>query len=1106
MPLKLESIEIKNFKSFKGSHVIAGLDSHFTAIVGPNGSGKSNIIDSILFVLGYRAKKLRHAMLKNLITNGCDECEVSLVFNDFRITRSLRLGNAARDGTRNCTSRYELNDQEIGSAQLAEYLKMQGIDLDNNRFLILQGEIENIAQLNPHELLEYIEDCVGTTSYKASIASTENEIVQKSEELQMVSTNLKFLESDYLYKKEKTDEKIDLLKYKDKSLKMKNRVVQMKREISERKLKELANSLAEAEAILEELKGKNSETKEELKNMEKERDSLDIKRREERYLKIKKEAQKQERERKNVESRKERLEKEIARLEDEIADGKNKQDGWEREKELYSGQITENLEEIKNLKKSLFDKQQILSTSKELNIFESAKTKAEKRLVSLMEEKEKQNKTVNEISAIQNSIQEIKNANTEPLAVNSEDMQMLANETAALKKDMRETLNEIHRRKRGADEFRNVEAAYKRECEVVDAIKNVKGVYGPLKSLGTIETGYEMAVDAATKSLNSIVVETTAAAEECISIINRNRLSRTTFIILDRIENQPKDNQNDKNNGSLLYKKIKCANNFIKAFYFAFKDTLVVASLEEAKELAFGRVRRRVVTQDGKLLEKSGVMSGGKMQKKIKSSAELESIYEKMKVLLAEKESALDKARNFKDATERYNASLRRIGELQARAKSLEKGMKSELNAKLDTEISEIKKELENNNFGKLPVEILTTRGDIQIINEKICYMEKINQELKIKMCALEEIDVNCMEKELANLKNEYGKIRVPEYDGSMLEKAESEYKEVFARFKDLGEIISKRRNEIGAEYQQEAESRNKIEEVREKQKESLKILKNCEEKEQAIKTEHFLIKGILREQGLLAQEPDIKRSDSKNEDIYEMTDKELLEKSREMIEEIARKEEEYFNKKKAERHDTTQEDAALYRAIFADYVAARGSYEKIKGSHDFLSSKITELKSGLENDRTQRYNKFMDGFNMINKNIREIFSAITFGGNAELDLVDYLNPFAEGIILSIMPPKKAWKQISHLSGGEKTLSSLSLIFALHKFRPSSFYVMDEIDAALDYKNVGVIAQYLSSVDSQFIIISLRDNMFEIAESLLGVCKINEESRAIMVNVRNLAI
>lgn len=102
-----------------------------------------------------------------------------------------------------------------------------------------------------------------------------------------------------------------------------------------------------------------------------------------------------------------------------------------------------------------------------------------------------------------------------------------------------------------------------------------------------------------------------------------------------------------------------------------------------------------------------------------------------------------------------------------------------------------------------------------------------------------------------------------------------------------------------------------------------------------------------------------------------------------------------------------------------------------------------------------------MKGFTEIRLKLKEIYRTVTIEGDAELELVDSMDPFTEGIVLSVRPPKKSWKNISNLSGGEKTLSSLSLVFALHEFRATPIYVMDEIDAALDFKNVSIIAHYI---------------------------------------------
>ena len=91
---------------------------------------------------------------------------------------------------------------------------------------------------------------------------------------------------------------------------------------------------------------------------------------------------------------------------------------------------------------------------------------------------------------------------------------------------------------------------------------------------------------------------------------------------------------------------------------------------------------------------------------------------------------------------------------------------------------------------------------------------------------------------------------------------------------------------------------------------------------------------------------------------------------------------------------------------------------------------------------------------------------------------------------------------MSNLSGGEKTLSSLSLIFALHHYKPSPLYVMDEIDAALDFRNVSVIADYIKdrTKDSQFIIISLRNQMFENANELIGIYKTFDVTKVVIFN------
>lgn len=139
----------------------------------------------------------------------------------------------------------------------------------------------------------------------------------------------------------------------------------------------------------------------------------------------------------------------------------------------------------------------------------------------------------------------------------------------------------------------------------------------------------------------------------------------------------------------------------------------------------------------------------------------------------------------------------------------------------------------------------------------------------------------------------------------------------------------------------------------------------------------------------------------------------------------------------------------AEYRRRVTEHATRTADLHAALAARDAAKARCDEL-------RRLRLEGFMAGFSAISLRLKEMYQMITMGGNAELELVDSLDPFAEGILFSVMPPKKSWKNIGNLSGGEKTLSSLALVFALHHYKPTPLYVMDEIDAALDFRNVSL--------------------------------------------------
>ena len=143
-----------------------------------------------------------------------------------------------------------------------------------------------------------------------------------------------------------------------------------------------------------------------------------------------------------------------------------------------------------------------------------------------------------------------------------------------------------------------------------------------------------------------------------------------------------------------------------------------------------------------------------------------------------------------------------------------------------------------------------------------------------------------------------------------------------------------------------------------------------------------------------------------------------------------------------------------------------------------------------------------MEGFSFISGHVKTIYQMITAGGDAELELKNNLDPFAEGILYQIRPPKKSWKHLSKCSGGERTLASLAIVFALHSFKPSPLYCLDELDAALDYRNVAIVAKYVAERASncQFLVISHRNNMFDRAARLIGIYKVRDITSTVAVS------
>ncbi|KAF9892884.1 Structural maintenance of chromosomes protein 1 [Aspergillus nanangensis] len=171
------------------------------------------------------------------------------------------------------------------------------------------------------------------------------------------------------------------------------------------------------------------------------------------------------------------------------------------------------------------------------------------------------------------------------------------------------------------------------------------------------------------------------------------------------------------------------------------------------------------------------------------------------------------------------------------------------------------------------------------------------------------------------------------------------------------------------------------------------------------------------------------------------------------------------------------------------------------------------KTKDDFEESMHKRSDLFNKAFSHISEQIGPIYRELTksanypLGGQAYLDIEDSDEPYLDGIKYHAMPPLKRFRDMEHLSGGEKTMAALALLFAIHSYQPSPFFVLDEVDAALDNTNVARIANYIhdhAAPGMQFIVISLKTGLFQNSEALVGIYRDQTEnsSKSLTLDLR----
>ena len=181
--------------------------------------------------------------------------------------------------------------------------------------------------------------------------------------------------------------------------------------------------------------------------------------------------------------------------------------------------------------------------------------------------------------------------------------------------------------------------------------------------------------------------------------------------------------------------------------------------------------------------------------------------------------------------------------------------------------------------------------------------------------------------------------------------------------------------------------------------------------------------------------------------------------------------------------------------------------WESTTAEFDKARMLAKKARSAYMKIKQERYERFMKCFEHINSRIDDIYKSLCMnpGAQASLVLENVEDPYLDGIIYNCVAPGKRFRQMDNLSGGEKTVAALGLLFAIRSYNPSPFFVLDEVDAALDNTNIGKVANYISEQSKkglQCIVISLKEELFQHADALIGVYPIADE--CIVSNILSL--
>lgn len=650
------------------------------------------------------------------------------------------------------------------------------------------------------------------------------------------------------------------------------------------------------------------------------------------------------------------------------------------------------------------------------------------------------------------------------------------------------------------------------DCENNQSLK--KGVEGVLANLidvpEELQTAIEMSLGMA---LQNIVTETEQDAKKLVEYLRKNNIGRASFLPITSIKGKKVDNIRGNKSGILGIASdlVKYNKKYEQIIFNLLGRTVIVDNMDTAIRVAKENGQNfKIVTQEGDIINTSGAITGGAVMKKTvnilgreneikKLGQEIKKLQENIEKIEQEKNGYEESIQDILEVAERLEKELQeneityatgkqkvlsfeeeiqkiesRLQRFKEEQKRLEEQKEFAINKK-----SEIQKEIEEiNEQNEKLSKVITEYAELNKDNQR--YIDDLNFDitnLKISVSSFDESESSIEEiKERIQQEVEANKQSVKNKQDQIAQSKQETVR--------LKEVIKEIQEKIAKIQEEVKNSGTKIEELKKLRTDKNEKLTSQEEQI----TEKFKIIEDLKGQLVKIDVRKTKIQEEISETINKLWEEyELTPNSIEKYE----KPKNVSDTKKQVNSLRTQ-----MKEMGSVNVESIEEYKKQKERYDFMSEQRLDLENTMSKLRkiitdmtVIMKEQFEEKFKEINKNFGEVFAELFGGGKAEVKLEDEQNILECGIDITAQPPGKKLQNMLLLSGGEKALTAIALLFAILRINPAPFCVLDEIEAALDDVNVYRYAEYLRKFaqNTQFLVITHRKGTMEAADSVYGV-------------------